>query len=426
MLSFFKKLTGQSAVKRSAPPRNKARYEEEKKISHSGDKEQRLKLAESSKTHQEILFYLAVHDKDPEVRMAVACNISTPVQASVALAMDTSVDVRFALAQRLVRLLPELEVSQQSQIYAVAVQALGALALDEVLKIRIALSSTLKDYAHTPPKIAAQLARDLEREVSEPILRFCMALADEDLLDILKNSPAAWALQAVASRKNLSEMISHAIIESDNREAGVALLNNAGAAIGVRTLERIIDRARDYTEWQKPAALNKSLPGYMANKLAEFADASVRDILIKRTDFDQTTIDNIAAVFTRRLSYADDVAQEPPVDRARRMYKEGALTDEVMIDAMAMRDQDFVYAAIALKAGTSVDMVSKVFALKAPKPIVALCWKAELSMRTAFELQKNIGQVPPKELLYPRGGTDYPLSEEEILWQLDFLGLKAA
>jgi hypothetical protein len=63
--------------------------------------------------------------------------------------------------------------------------------------------------------------------------------------------------------------------------------------------------------------------------------------------------------------------------------------------------------------------------LKAPKPIVAVCWRAGLSMRFALLLQQQLGQVQPTELLYPRGGTDYPLTKDELLWQLNFLGLKA-
>ncbi len=41
----------------------------------------------------------------------------------------------------------------------------------ELLKIRKALASTLKDHAYTPPKVAGQLARDVEREVSESTVR---------------------------------------------------------------------------------------------------------------------------------------------------------------------------------------------------------------------------------------------------------------
>jgi hypothetical protein len=39
-------------------------------------------------------------------------------------------------------------------------------------------------------------------------------------------------------------------------------------------------------------------------------------------------------------------------------------------------------------------------------------------------MQQELGQVPVKELLYARGGTDYPLTVDEMIWQLDFLGIK--
>ncbi|MCD8520435.1 MAG: hypothetical protein LRY57_03995, partial [Alphaproteobacteria bacterium] len=74
--------------------------------------------------------------------------------------------------------------------------------------------------------------------------------------------------------------------------------------------------------------------------------------------------------------------------------------------------------------GVPVEVVTKVFELKAPKSIVALAWQAGLSMRMALQLQKEMGYVRPQELIYPRDGTDYPLTDEEILWQLDFMGLK--
>jgi hypothetical protein len=47
-------------------------------------------------------------------------------------------------------------------------------------------------------------------------------------------------------------------------------------------------------------------------------------------------------------------------------------------------------------------------------------------MRMALQLQKDAGFVPPKEIIYPKGGTDYPLSDEDMIWQLEFLGLKAS
>ena len=49
----------------------------------------------------------------------------------------------------------------------------------------------------------------------------------------------------------------------------------------------------------------------------------------------------------------------------------------------------------------------------------------QLSMRLALKLQQTLGRVPHTALIYPRGGTDYPLTEEQMRWQLDAIGIKS-
>ncbi len=42
------------------------------------------------------------------------------------------------------------------------------------------------------------------------------------------------------------------------------------------------------------------------------------------------------------------------------------------------------------------------------------------SMRFAVKLQARFGNVASSEILQPRDGFDYPMSEEDMTWQLDF------
>ncbi|MCC6597746.1 MAG: DUF2336 domain-containing protein [Alphaproteobacteria bacterium] len=407
------------------PPKPKS-YAEQREALQSAGVKARVTLARSSATNREILYYLAEKDPEPKVRKAVAENKAMPLQVSPVLAADSDMDVRLALARRLVALLPDLSQDRQSQLYAFAVQALGTLALDEVLKIRIALSSTLKDHAHAPPKVAGQLARDVEREVSEPILRFCAALSDPDLLEILKGHPASWVIDAIAGRDNVSEKVSEAVIETEDSQGGRTLLQNEGANLTESLLHTIVEMARRLPDWQKPIAARKRLPVSVARELAEFVDASVRDLLLKRGDFDEGTTEEIAAVFRRRVDFASaeqSTADGDSTERLRTLIREGRLDEDIISDALAMRDSDFVIGAVAYLAKTDHATVQRIFDMKAAKPIVALAWKASLSMRMALQLQKDVGRVDLKELIYPRGGTDYPLSREEIDWQLEFLGL---
>ena len=55
--------------------------------------------------------------------------------------------------------------------------------------------------------------------------------------------------------------------------------------------------------------------------------------------------------------------------------------------------------------------------------ITALCWKALLPMRLAYQIQIRIGRVPHTKLVPAKNGTDYPLSEKEMQDYLDmFVG----
>jgi uncharacterized protein (DUF2336 family) len=434
MLDFAK-----SMFKKRAPPfvmrqmRDTVRYEREKVIARSEDRSGRLSLAQSKKTHQEILYYMADHDPDPVIRATVARNLALPVQASMVLARDKDKDVRLALLDRLVHLLPALSKEDYSQLYAIATQALGALAMDEVLDIRMALSSALKDHAYAPPAVVARLARDVERQVAEPILRFCAVLPDDVLLDILKATPApdSWIVHAIAGRKKVSDPVSVAVIGHGDMEGGKILIANNNAEISPQLYRDIVERARELPEWQEPLALRKGLPPEISKILSEFAQDSVRDILAKQGGFSQRMTNEIMQIFKRRLEFAKTAEadkaekQESPYDRAVRMAKTGALSEQSISDALGVHDDDFVVAALACLAGTSLSNVKRIFALRAAKPIIALSWRAGLSMRMALQLQKEMGRVPVKELVYPRDGTDYPVPPEELRWHMDFLGLKA-
>jgi uncharacterized protein (DUF2336 family) len=429
LASILKKQNPALALK---PQRDPVRYELEKAASTSQDIAKRMKLAKNSKTHQEILYYMAENDPDPGVRRAVAKNLATPIMACGVIAKDSNVDVRLALAERLVRMLPELSKEDYSQLYAVAVKALATLAMDEVLRVRIALSSALKDHAYAPIPVVTQLAKDVERQVSEPILRFCMALPDDVLVGILQGMPDSWAVEAIAGRCQVSEEVSIAVINTNSREGGATLLKNRNAKISPKLLTEIVTRARELPEWQEPLALRKGLPPEIAKVLSEFAHDSVRHILIRRGDFDRRTREEISQTVKRRLIYsvasdkAKEAGQETPQARAIDLMKKGKLDEAVIADAIGMREEEFVIAAIACLAHTTPVTVKRIMSMNAARPIVALSWKAGLSMRMALQLQQSLGRVPVKDLLYPRDGTDYPMKDSELQWQIEFLGLEAA
>jgi hypothetical protein len=410
--------------KRSIP----TAYDEQKKIAVFGKVRDRLLLAKNERTHKELLFYLAEHDPDPKVRKAVAQNNATPMQAGEVLSHDENTDVRLALAGQLVKLLPDLSVDTHSQLYAYAVQSLGNLALDEVLKVRTALASTLKDHAYTPPSVAAQLARDLERQVAEPVLRFCTALRDDDLIEILATHPASWAAEAVAKRSQISASVSKAVIETGNRKAGVLLLENKGAIINTEVLQSIVERAKEFPEWHEPLATHHKLSSDMANQLARYVDSRVRKIL-EDNNYDLQTVEIVTDATRRRIGLKEEIEAEKEdpkktIKRVQRLYREGSLTEEAMADALALQHDYFIFAALAALVETRIEEIEKAFSIQKPRIVCAIAWRAGLSMRFAFRLQQELANVPTKELIYPRNGSEYPFDPEDLKWQLEFLGIE--
>jgi len=109
--------------------------------------------------------------------------------------------------------------------------------------------------------------------------------------------------------------------------------------------------------------------------------------------------------------------------RLHNMFKQGRLNANIVSDALAMGDKQFVRGAMAYLSKTTMQTVDRIFRLGSAKPIIALTWKARLPMRLALLLQQEMGQVPHRQVIYPKGGTDYPLSDDELQWQVEFLGV---
>lgn len=322
--------------------------------------------------------------------------------------LDSGTDVRLLLAARLCGLFPAQTTQELARLYAFIVQFLGTYALDEVLKIRLALSTALKDYAYLPPKPIAEIVGHTEREVTEPILRFCAGLRDEDILEILSCHSEDWVMRVIKGRvyeKRLSPLMSE--VETPDPQ-------------------EIVSMAKECREWHEPAALRADMPVAIADGMADFITEAVADVLRSRNAFDDETISEIITVFRRRMDLLEQQKKTNVTasDRIAYILNSGGLSNETVVDGLAVRDHDFVMEALAAMSGAPMKTIEDVVAVRAPTPLVALCWKAGLSMRTALLLQQELAQVPKAKLIYPKDGTDYPFTDQSMKDQLKFLGVR--
>ena len=403
-------------------------YEEAKKLARHGDAEARKALAARKDTEPEILVFLA-GDSAPEVRRTIAANQSTPRQADLVLAKDADEEVRTGLAEKIAKVAPGLSASEKDQVRKAAHETLEVLARDQLTRVRQILSEALKDVADVPPEIIKGLARDEELVVSGPVLEFSPVLTDDDLLEIIEKGPAKGGLGAIARRSRVNENVTDALADTDDDEAIADLLSNPSAQLREETLDGLIDRAESVELWHAPLAGRPTLPGGAAVRLANFLADNLLDVLKQRQDLDAETLEAVKSVVHRRIgdddtegngSDQDFLSTESPVGVAERLFKAGRLDLKVIERALNANDFGFVLAALIVRSEQPEAAVKEIFSTHSVKGIVALAWKAKLSMKAAVLMQQRMARIAPTEMLEAAEGNEFPLSEDEMNWQLEF------
>jgi uncharacterized protein (DUF2336 family) len=420
-------------------------YEDAKRMASHEDPAVRQALAARPDVMPEILFFLA-GDPSPQVRQALAGNVATPRKADLQLAADSDDSVRSRLAGKIAGILPGLSEREATKLGKLIYEALDLLARDQVVRVRSIVADALKDVAHAPPEVINRLARDSEIVVAGPILENSPVLTDEDLVAIVSESPVKGALAAIARRDQLAGVVADAVAKTGDVEAVGVLLTNASAQIREDTLDWILERAPGVEGWHGPLIRRPGLPGGTALRIARFVADSLLKTLMEREDFDKETFALLRAEVGRRLDlpeapksrgrntpFAADGVDAPlprwkralieigkPLDAALSLQQAGCLDSLVVLDALEEGDDAFVLAALAVLAGIPFTVARKIVDMQSAKGIVALAWKAGVSERMLATLQNKLCRIAPADVLKPRSGGGFPLTTDEMAWQLEF------
>ncbi|HAA92611.1 MAG TPA: hypothetical protein DCE33_09210 [Rhodospirillaceae bacterium] len=409
------------------PTDNKAKaYEAAKKLSGAKGLKARLALAGNEDTNPEILSFLAT-DPDPGVRREAARNEATPGATDLVLAGDADETVRVDLARKIARLTPELSAEQRGTLYNLTVEILEVLVRDQIVQVRTILSDALKDFAEAPPSIIRQLALDREIDVSGPVLEFSPVLNDQDLIEIINSAPVQGALAAISRRNGIETPVTDAIAGTGDRRAIAEMLANRSAQIREQTLDEIIDSAPSVEIWHAPLVHRPGLPVGAARKIAGFIADNLLTELRDRRDLSADAIAAVAQVVEDKLGDQSETPSQEKDDpsfaarRVRAMIERGDLNESEVFDALQNGDPTFTIAALAIRAELPEALVHHALRLRSAKGIVAIAHKAGFSMHLATALQLQLAGIPPKAILKPDSDGGFPLDNESMEWQLEFL-----
>lgn len=408
------------------PPRRGKAYENAKKIARTGDAEARRKLAAREDVQPELLYYLA-EDDEPEVRRAIAQNAATPPHADLILATDLHESVREGLAGKLAGLVPDIDGATFGRLHKLTRQTIATLARDELPRVRAIMSEALAELdgkvSNEIKKLVQALAADEVLEVAEPVLERSPLLSERDILSIITSGPPDGALAIVAKRAGLGETLADFVVEHGDENAVTQLLANESAQIREETLDRILDKAPEVPQWHDPLVRRPQLSAQVTMRIAGFVARSLLDVLLSRSDLDPEIAEVVRAVVAGRIESdmpAEDEVEKDPAEEARELHAEGKLDAGHLMDAVNSGKRRFATAALAALAGVTYENARDLLATRSAKAVTALAWKAGLEMRDAIQVQLRLAGVSPQSALYARDGTDYPLSDEDLEWQLEF------
>ena len=395
------------------------------------DENVRLELAARPDVKPEILYFLA-DEASSKVRTAIAENQRTPHHADIILAKDKDANVRERLADKISRLAPELSPDDKDKVKKMAYDTLETLAKDELTRARQILAEALQDVAGAPAPVIRKLAFDTELVVAGPILENSPVLNDEDLMEIIERGSTTGRLSFISKRKDVTEGVSEAIVATADEYAVALLLANPSARIRETTLDRVVDEAKDVISWHAPLVSRPQISGYAAKRLAGFVAANLIRVLSIRSDLEPDVLEEVKKAVTNRIEGGEsdlkDAIQledtETPLEvamgKVQKLKDKGDLNEARVRKMVSGGKKEEVIAALAIMNEVPAVAVQKAINAKNIKGVVSICWKAELSAKTAEQIQSVVVEIGDSEIMKAESGK-YAMSDSDMEWQFEFV-----
>jgi len=374
-------------------------------------------LASRTDAGADVLGYLAKHG-GIATRRAVAANIAAPPAANLLLGDDEDDEVRIELARKIARLMPDISREEMLHLREMAIALMEKLARDQAPRVRAILADEIKHLTCVPKKVIDTLANDVEEIVAAPILEYSPLLSDADLVEIIAGARAEFALGAIARRKSVSHELSDVIVGTLDIPAVAALLTNPKASIREQTLERLVETAEKIDTLQEPLVLRSELSERTIRRLAGFVGAGLLDILSRRRGLNEETSLMLQRQLRLRLGERKAAV---PADEPLHFASPDLVQDmEFILDAIRAGKKEEVMSALAALAKAPPGTVQRIFESRSAKAVIALVWKAGLPMRVAFQIQSLVLKLSAGEIIPARNGKDFPLTQDEMCWQLHY------
>jgi len=262
------------------------------------------------------------------------------------LLRDPNTDNRAEAATKVARAFSEIELSSSEK--GIAEDIFRAMVRDAEVRVRKALSESLKDNDDLPRDVANTLARDVA-EVALPVISSSSVLTQEDLVDIVRTQGKSHQV-AIAGREDVNEDVSDALADTHNEQVVATLVGNDSAQISETTFEKVLDDFSESDLVKEPMALREQLPIAVAERLVTLVSEQLKDHILTNHEVSAGMASDLVLESREKatVSLLDGQARKKSVhELIDQLHRNDRLTSTLIIRALCMGDTAFFEAALA-------------------------------------------------------------------------------
>lgn len=278
-----------------------------------------------------------------------------------ALAADPSLSNRTDAMLRVAEVFAEGRLSEAER--TVATSIINLVLPEAELLVRRRLSEYLKRAPGLDPDLARRMAYDVI-EVAEPILAECLALSDDDLVQIVENCSIAHA-RSVARRPMLKEAVATALIKTDDEVCVARVASNDNAEVGLIGYHRILDHFAENQQVVDLLTQRRALPMAVAERLTAVVSGRALERLISRYDLPAHRVSQLIHHGREHVlltGFASEQRAEDTRSLIQRLAQNGLLSSSIIVRALCLGNFTFFMPALALKAQVPVGNVRTLIA----------------------------------------------------------------
>lgn len=320
--------------------------------------------------------------------------ISDEVNGLMALAQRRGQTDRSELFEKVAALFEERNATLNREERNLMNDIMHSLIRKVEMSVRVKLAERLAASADSPNDLISLLAND-EIEVAHPILTSSDILTNKDLVGVIQHRTLQHQL-AVAMRKNLSEEVSEALVETGNQHVIVTLISNGDARVSEKIMEFLVEESKRVDRYQGPLLQRRDLPTHLAVKMYGWVSEALRHYIMKNFKVEISEVDGVlkATVDELQAETISEAHESSPVENlAEKLHEENRLTPAFLVMTLRQGEISLFETAFAKFVNLRLDLMRELLYHRGAEGSAIACRAADMDLETFHTVYKLIGDA---------------------------------